>query len=181
MKTGVSQNPGGFLRAIMSLVISFAALAACPEASVLKPEQTSEPAIFLASKTLTSKPAPLPLASKITRSSSMSSASPQRRNRHSRKLWRVWRSAIRLETQYSKGNFRLPSPQVASSRALPRPKNVSRERRAPAWLCITRGGPWGNRRSKSSGNYSGSSMATLRFLANLRPSASQVHAVLSWA
>ncbi len=27
-----------------------------------------------------------------------SNASPQRRNRHSRKLWRAWRSAIRLET-----------------------------------------------------------------------------------
>jgi hypothetical protein len=42
MKTSVSKNPGGFLRAIMSLVISFAALAASPEASVPKPQQTTE-------------------------------------------------------------------------------------------------------------------------------------------
>ena len=43
MKTGVSKNPGGSLRAIMSLVISFAALAASP-ASVPKDYQTTKPA-----------------------------------------------------------------------------------------------------------------------------------------
>ena len=44
MKTGVSKIPGGFLGAIISLVIAFAALAASPEASVRKPQQTAEPA-----------------------------------------------------------------------------------------------------------------------------------------